>query len=232
MAKDKIYEIGQAYIRLDIKADSEFKEAYEQFLLYKGKLYAKEFYKKDLIVDGLYFAVELEDGTLKSRLKIFGKITITSLIAYGGIRTGIDYVIKDSQVITEHIARDVANEQSIGADRIGRVERRLGVPGKIKRLYNHIDKLSTNRNNLTENEQEEIIHRIQRNFEELIYELDPTEVKIILQELIQNQIPLHARRQDEDFFLPRHDAIREKDIRFISEDEIREPRQLPPPRQE
>ncbi len=230
MNKEKVYEIGQAYIRLDFKATHEFKEAFEQFLLYKGKQYAKELYNKELLIDGFYFTVELEDGSLKSRLKIFGKIAIGSLIAYGGIRTGIDYIIKDAQAVTEHIARDVAFEPNIGNNRIGRVERRLGVPGKLKRLYNDIDKIRANRNDLTPNEQQELLDRIQRQFEELVLELDRPELQIIQQDLIQNQIPLPERQDNEDFFLPRQYAIREDEIRLISEDEIQQPRQLLPPR--
>lgn len=232
MNKEKVYEIGQAYIRLDFMATDEFKEAFEKFLLYKGKQYANEFYKKELLVDGFYFSVELEDGSLKSRLKIFSKIAIGTLIAYGGIRTGIDYVIKDTQTVIEHIARDVANEPNIGYNRIGRVERRLGVPGKIKRLYNDIGRLRTDRNNLTGNEQQELLDRILGNFEELVFELDQSEIQAIQQELIQRQMPLPERRGHRDILFPMQYAIREDEIRLISEDEIRPPRQLPPPRQE
>ena len=204
---------------------------FERYLLYKGKQYAKEYYNKELLIDGFYFSVELEDGSLKSRLKIFGKIAIGSLIiAFGDIRTGIDYVIKDAQTVTEHIARDVANEPNIGTNRIGRVERRLGVPGKIKRLYNDIDKLRADRNNLTANEQQEILDRIQRQFEDLVFELDQPELQVIQQDLIQYQIPLPDRQDNRDFFLPRQYAIREEEIRLISENEIRQPLQLPPPR--
>lgn len=230
MIKEKVYEICQAYIRLDLQADQDFKEAFEKFLLYRGKVYAKEFYKKDYLIDGFYFSVELEDGSLKSRLKIFGKVAIGSLIAYGGIRTGIDYVIKDSQAVTEHIAQDISNNPNLG-QRIQRVERRLGVPGKIKRMYNDIDKLNRNRKNLTVIEQQELINKIQNNFEELIIELDQQEIQTIGQDLIQFQIPLPNPDRNQDIIIPRQFGIREEEIRLISENEIQEQRQLPKPRQ-
>lgn len=227
MNKEKVYEIGQAYIRLDFKASDEFKEALEKFLLYKGKKYSKEYFKKDLFIDGFYFTVELEDGSLKSRLKIFGKIAIGVFVAYGGIRTTIDYIIKDAQMVTEHIARDLANEPNIGYNMIGRVERRLGIPGKIKRLYADIDKLRSNRNYLTTNEQQEDLNQIQRQFEELIYELDQPELQVIHQDLINNQIPLPPQKENQNLYLPRQYAIREEEIRLISENEIHEPKQFP-----
>ncbi|PWL32124.1 hypothetical protein [uncultured Roseivirga sp.] len=225
MEKNRVYEIGQAYIRLDIKTNNEFKNAFEQFLLFKGKQYSKQFYNKELIQEGLYFSVELEEGSLKSRLKIFGKIAIGSLIAYGGIRTGIDYIIKDAQTITEHIARDLSIEPHIGKNRIGRVERRLGVPGKIKRLYKDIDKLRLNGNNLSANEQRQVLNRIHRNLEDLVLELDLPEITLIEQYLVQNQIPLPER----EILRPQQYAIREEEFPLISERDIRHPRQLPLP---
>ena len=227
MNKDKVYEIGQAYIRLDIRADQDFKKEFEKYLLYLGKKYSSELYHKEFLQDGLYFSIELEDGSLKSRLKFYGKLAVGALIAYGGIRTGVDYIIRDSQAITEQIAETLSNNPNVG-DKIGRVERRLGVPGKIRRMYNDINKLQTNRNNLTENEQTQLIEKIQRTFKELIVELDQEEIQTIRQDLIQQQIPQPNRNPD--FELPRQYAIREDEIRLISEEEIEEePRRLPPP---
>jgi len=88
MNKENTYELGQTYIRFDFKANEEFKFALEKYLLYKGKVYAKEFFHKEFVFDEFYFVVETEEGSLKSRLKIFGKIAVGALIAYGGIRTG------------------------------------------------------------------------------------------------------------------------------------------------
>lgn len=84
---------------------------------------------------------------------------------------------------------------------------------------------------MTPNEQQEVLNRIKRQFEELVLELDQPELQIIQQDLIQNQIPLPEHQDNEDFFLPRQYAIREDEVRLISEDEIQQPRQLPPPRQ-
>jgi hypothetical protein len=230
MNKEKVYEIGQTYIKLDFKADRGFKESFEKYLLYKGKEYSSIVYNRELLIDGLYFQVELEDGSLIARLKIFGKMVIGAFIAYGGARTTIDYLIKDSQAVTEYIARDISNEPTIGANSIVRVERRLGVPGKVKRLYNDIARLNRNRGNLTENEQQELIENIQRHYENLILELDQQEIQIIEQNLIQQQIPLPLPNQNQNgnFYFPIQYGIREDELGLISEDDIHEIRRLPP----
>ncbi len=223
----KVYEIGQAYIRLDIRVNEDFKHDFEKYLLYLGKKYTSEFYNKELLEGGLYFSIELEDGSLISRLKFYGKIAIGALIGYGGIRTGVDYIIRDSRAITEHIAETISNDPNIG-NRISRVERRLGVPGKIKRLYSDINKLQNNRDNLTENEQDQLIEKIQRSYEDLMLELDQQEIQPIQQDIVQLQIPLPVQDRNEAIEFPRMYVIREDEIRLISEDEIEdEPRELP-----
>ncbi len=245
MNKENTYELGQSYIRFDFKANEEFKTALEKYLLYKAKIYAKEFFHKELVFDEFYFVVETEEGSLKSRLKIYGKIVIGALIAYGGIRTGVDYLIQDSRRITNHIVEDIANEPNINPNSIGRVERRLGVPGKLKRLYDDIQHLENNRENLTEQEQRNIIKRISNRYDNLINELDQPVIEQIQNDLQQknfysqiqqlweqNQIPI----SDDEYRLPLLNAIREDDdyeVRnealLIGEDEIDGEPDLPSP---
>lgn len=232
MNEEKRYELGQSYIRFDFKANKNFKIVFEKYLLYKGKTYAREFYHKELLVEGLYFAVELEEGSLKSRLKIYGRIAIgalSALTAYGGMRTGIDYIIRDSQTITENIVQDIYNDENINPNSIKRVERRLGAPGRIKRLYGDIERLRANRENLTEKQQQELINRISRQFKHLVNELDQPELELIANEIRENDIPVQRPGEKKDIDFRRSYAIREKRIRLISEDEIDEIKHLPPP---
>lgn len=231
MEKMHTYELCQTYIRFDFKADKEFKAALEKYLLYKGKKYAKEYFHKELVFDEFYFTVETEDGSLKSRLKIYGKIVLTAVIVYGGARTGIDYLIEDARNISEHIARDIANERNIDPNSIGRVERRLGVPGQLKRLYEEIEYLSQNRDQLQENEQQQILGRISRRYEILILQLDQPEVHILQNSLQQRNIPyrLPAPQPDPDDLDHHLQAIREEEVKLINQEDIEEAPALPPP---
>lgn len=235
MRKEQTYELAQTYIRFDFKADEEFKIALEKYLLYKGKLYAKELFDKDLVSDEFYFIVETEEGSLKSRLKIFGTAVLTGLITYGEIRSSIDQLIQDARDISNHIVSDVANEQNIDPNSIVRVEKRLGVPGQLKRLFNDIDNLNRNRNNLTEQQQTDLINRISNRYRKLIGILDqPTIEQIEFQFREQNinyitqpnQLPIP--NDDENNFQTLM-AIREDELFLIGENEIEEEPNLPPP---
>jgi hypothetical protein len=215
MNKENTYELGQTYIRFDFKANEEFKFALEKYLLHKGKVYAKEFFHKEFVFDEFYFVVETEEGSLKSRLKIFGKIAVGALIAYGGIRTGVDYLIQDSQRITNHIFEDISNEPNINPNSIGRVERRLGVPGKLKRLYNDIQHLENNREKITEQDQRNIINRISNRYDNLINELDQPLIEQIQGDLEQKE------------FYPQIQKFREQNQLPIPNDEFNLPRLIP-----
>jgi len=230
MDKKETYEIGQSYIRFDFEPDEKFKIALKNYLLYRGKKYAKEIYNKEFVVDEFYFLVELDEGSLKSRLKIFGKLLIGSLLTYGGIRTGIDYVIQDSRQITEHIVQDLSNEPSISESTIGRVERRLGVPGKIKRLYKSIDRLNSERENLSPNQQQELIEYISKQYSNLVNSLAYPEQLYLEQDLREYNIPLQIPQDEERQFIYKEfsPALKEEN-ELISEDEIRETTLLPPP---
>ncbi|PID27003.1 MAG: hypothetical protein CR982_07445 [Candidatus Cloacimonadota bacterium] len=222
MIKESVYEIGQAYIKLDIKANQEFKKVFEKDLLYYGKKYAKKYYNKEYLRNDLYFSVEFEDGSLKSRLKIFSNLSliiIAGIGGYGNIRTGIDYIIKDSQSITENIVKAISRDLSLG-DRIQRVERRLGVPGKIKRFFDDIEKFKQNRDVLNENEKQDLIDKIYKKFKELIVELDKSGIETIEKELIKNNLPIPSKNEKENIYLPEQFAIRENRKELISENEI------------
>lgn len=244
MGKEKIYELGQSYIRFNFKASDEFKIALEKYLLYKGRVYTRDFFHKDLVFDEFYFAVETEDGSLKARLRFFGKIAIGSIVAFGGIRSGVDYLIQDSRRITNHIVRDLTNEPNINPNSIGRVERRLGVPGKLKRLYNDIEHLQNNRENLTEQEQTYLINRISRRYNGLINDLDQPVNEYIENDLRERNIYpqiRHFNQQNQpipenEYNLPRLRAIRRdeeyqvvNEILLIGEEEIDNESILPPP---
>lgn len=226
---EHVYEIGQAYIRFDINANEDFKKEFEKYLLNLGKKFSTELYHREFLEGNIHFLVEFEDGSLKSRLKIFGKLAIGALVMYGGVRTGVDYIIRDSQAITEHVAITLSNDPNVG-NQIRRVERRLGIPGKIKRLYNDINKLQNDRDNLTEIEQTRLVEKIQNNFESLLDELDNQEIQTVRQYLMQENIPVPNLVRNHEYEYPLLYAIREDEIRLISEDEINEDiLMLPPP---
>ena len=241
MDKEQTYELGQTYIRFDFKADREFKNALKKYLLFKGKIYAHEYFPDDLVLKEFYFFVETEEGSLKSRLKIYGIILASGVIGYGELRNGLDYLIKDAQAISNHIVRDIMNEPNIDPESIGRVERRLGVPGKLKRLYDDIETLNTNTGGLLDQRQIKIVQSISRRYNELINVLDQPMIEHVQSDLRKQNV-LHLIQQnqlpnsDNQLQLPEPRAIREQNeyefedrILLIGEEKIINEPTLPPP---
>lgn len=230
MNKMQSYELSQTYIRFDFNADEEFKAALEKYLLYKGKKYSREIFHKELVFDRFYFSVETEEGSLKSRLKIYGKIAIGAIIAYGGVRTGVDYIVQDSRKISEQIVRDIRNERNIDPATIGRVERRLGVPGQLKRLYDAIEDLNQHHNRFTQGERQNLISRISSRYRNVVLHLDQNDLYLLEEDLQARQLPFRLPEPDPEEFAPFSvHALREEEVQLLDEGNITEPPALPPP---
>src|SRR5207237_4187342 len=68
--------------------------------------------------------------------RIIAAATFFSL--YGGIRASLDYGVRDARraaaFVNDHLSRDLALQQQ----QIMRRERRTGVPGKLRRLFDRV----------------------------------------------------------------------------------------------
>jgi hypothetical protein len=111
----------------------------------------------------VYLEVTIEDGSIIARVKVGGQALMILLATYGGIRAGIDYLVDDSYQFSDTIIERFIEDENIPDQAIIRVERRLGVPGKIQRFYKKLDKL--NSHDRSHNQKKEAIDELK---EELI----------------------------------------------------------------
>ena len=84
----------------------------------------------------VYAEVRIEEGSRRIWTYVRGAAEL--LIAFGGIRAGIDYLVHDGKrtagIINESILRDVFG----GRVKPLRRERRTGTPGELKRLFDRV----------------------------------------------------------------------------------------------
>lgn len=241
-----MYQICQCYIHFDFHASLEFKSALQKYLLYKGKIYTSKFLHREFLEGKLYFEVQLEEGSLKSRLEILGVIAgaiYASIIGYGEFREAIGYLVNDARAVSESIIQDVRQEPNIEPRSIKRAERRLGMPGKLQRLANNIDYLKNNRENLTPKQQQELTDRISGQYQQVIEELNIEEIPAIVTEARKYEISLDKKADNpqnlnypytEDYplavvYQEKIYGIKEEEIKLVNEDEIEPFGYLPPP---
>jgi len=151
----KNYIVAETYIHLRYDPFPGIKSSAVEFLKEKVELYGKEY----LTSDAEYICI-IEDGSLKVWVLVAG-VTIYELISgYGAFRSGLDYLVNDIYYFSDNIIRDASTKSRIHEETIIRAERRLGIPGKIQRIYNQGEYIQNNYNNLSPNEVNEQLGKL------------------------------------------------------------------------
>lgn len=133
-------KIAETYINLKIDPSEKFIENSKAYLFQRANIFAKEIFKGEPSV-----CVIVDDGSYKVWVSVATAIYIV-ISGYGSFRSGIDHLVKDSRKFSEFFISDFINESKISKEKIFRIERRLGIPGKIQRLLKRIDNLGTHMN--------------------------------------------------------------------------------------
>ncbi len=156
--------LSQAYIHLKVEASLYELEAVEEYLSFIGKKFALELYGNNLDVN-----VRIEEGSLKTWVTTAGFI-YAGIAGYGSFRSGIDHMNHDGRAFGELVSSAFIEKANVDKERVYRVERRLGVPGKIKRLLVRIDKLqkATHTNQIVKKE----LSVLQREVQDIVNHID------------------------------------------------------------
>jgi hypothetical protein len=158
-------KIAETYFRLDIRLAKKDQEAFRAFFQQKAEAYA----------DGLFhqkpeFAIYVEDGSTKTWIVVGGSL-YAAIAGYGSFRSGIDYAVQDARTFSERVFGDVRNS-GISDDRIRRLERRLGVPGKLQKLMQRVDRLEHQGRDLSRDEYKDEVRAIRERMLRILQEID------------------------------------------------------------
>lgn len=130
-------KIAETYIHFKIEPTDIFIEESKAYLFYRSQSIANEIFHYDINV-----YVRVESGSYKAWVTVVGAIFI-GISQYGSFRSGIDHIVNDARTFSEHVISDFINESGVKEERIFRLERRLGVSGKIQRVLKRIDQLES-----------------------------------------------------------------------------------------
>ncbi|MCC4860685.1 hypothetical protein [Vibrio splendidus] len=111
--------IGGTYIYIKDVPNGLSKQKVLSYLESNVQSWAEDKYKTKVSVQ-----IRVEEGSIKVYVAI-GAIALLELISeYGSIRTGADYLVKDSRELSEHIIEQLKTEDSIPDSAISRTEKR------------------------------------------------------------------------------------------------------------
>jgi hypothetical protein len=87
---------------------------------------------------GITIEARVEVGSTRTWVTI--SALVGALLFYGNLRQSIDYLIKDADMVSRLIQPKVASTIGLQSSSPKRHERRLGVPGELKRLFARVER--------------------------------------------------------------------------------------------
>ena len=179
-------KLAETYLHLEIRLDDEGKKQLQRYLKEKAPVYSAGVYEYEL-----EYAVNIEDGSVKVWLTVAGAI-YAGIAGYGSFRSGIDYLVKDAQTVSEHVFEDL-KASGMPQDHVVNFQRRQGVPGQIKRALRDIRMLENNGKNQSEKEYNSKTRAVGRALERiskgLDHEKDLNFLKDNIPQQLQNLLP-------------------------------------------
>lgn len=154
------YKIGETYIKFDFEFTEKNKQLVKSAYL---EYVQKTNYSLLINSDGIRISIEFDRGSLKTRITLWGTILYMGIANYGSFRAGLREIINDNKSLSEVIVAKLTEHAEINNDDVLRYERRQGIPGRLKDIYNNIDYLERNRDNYTPNEVSNILSGIKQN---------------------------------------------------------------------
>lgn len=175
--------ISGTYIHIKDLPNGLSVEKAQYYLKQHVHVWAEENFKHSVIVK-----VRVEEGSVKVWVLV-GGITLFNFVGnYGSFRSGIDHIVSDAKTFSEYVIEQFKADERVPDEAVLRVEKRLGVPGKIQRFYKKLDKLQDENNNLDE---QQLVRKLQKEFIEILELLDNEQDR----ELFMEEIPIEVIRQ-------------------------------------
>lgn len=141
--------------------------------------------------------VEFLPGSLKVKVTFLGKLTAL-ILAYGALRGGVDYIIKDVKRIADTVSTESLFQAKGKSEDVLRIENRSGVVGTLKRISDGANWLEENNGRVSQAEMHEKIVELRKQVERLSGTLRGEEdrefVSDEVSELLEGQLPNTPQR--------------------------------------
>lgn len=157
--------LAQTYFRLAIVLDAPDVPKFKRYLADRCDVYARGLFQTDPRFD-----VEIEQGSLRGWLIAAGVI-YAAIAKYGDFRTGVDYLVHDARWFSERVLEDI-HGQGLPDDVFIRTERRLGVPGRLKRVLSRIDYLQEHGRALSKSDYSHEVHSLHNQVSKILKTVD------------------------------------------------------------
>ncbi|MFC1664828.1 hypothetical protein ACFL17_04275 [Pseudomonadota bacterium] len=174
-------KLAETYFRLDIKLSDKDALELQSYLQQRASSYAEK-----LFGQVPEYVVYVEDGTVRVWIGVLGTLFVL-ITGYGSLRSGVDFIVQDAIKFSERVRADI-RRSGISDSEILRFERRLGVPGKIQRLFHRLDRLDQHGHDLSKTEYKREILSVSRSIHSILEKVDNQRDRDLLTETLPEKI--------------------------------------------
>lgn len=212
----KLYNLGETYIKFDFEYSDLSKSRIKNAYLEQVGLLLPEFPNAK---ERLKVSIKCDNGSTKTRIIIWG--TAVSLYVgignYGDFRSGIREIISDVKSFSTYVIDHIVGDPNINRNNIINTQRRTGMPGRINQLYEDVDRLEQNINDLSSSQIKAELQEIKREISNISVVLSQQDRISFLQSFDSNYT--HNLPQPDDrkttYLLNRYALKPEDGIDFI-----------------
>jgi hypothetical protein len=203
-----------------LKFDFEYNES-NQILVKEAYLSQVNELSREIWSDRELFkiSIEYDQGSLKTRIVVWGTALYLGIANYGSFRAGVREIINDVNTFSDFVIERIDDGPNINQNNIIRTEKRTGLTGRIQELYNRIDKLERNINNLSNNKVQLELQQIKQEVSNLITVLPNQDSQAFLNDLGNNynqNLPNPNNRRT-TYLINRYGLKPDEEIEFINE---------------
>ena len=136
--KSRSRGIAETYIHIKTVPRSLSASEVNEYLNKYARSWAMDYFGSDVQVE-----IAVVEGSLKIRILVGGILLFNLVSNYGSFREGIDTIVDDARSFSEFVIEQFVHHEHVDQDEMYRLERRLGVPGKIQRFLRDMDGLNS-----------------------------------------------------------------------------------------
>lgn len=214
--KPRLIKIGETYLKFDF----EFNKS-NQDIVKEAYLTQIDQVSREILKDREFFkiSIEYDQGSLKTRIVVWGTAIYLGIANYGSFRAGVREIINAVNTFSNFVIERIDDGPNINQNDIIRTERRTGLTGRIQELYNRIDRLERNINNLSNNQVQSELQQIKQEISNLIAVLPNQDSQAFLNDLGHNynqNLPNPNDRRT-TYLMNRYGLKPDDEIDFINE---------------
>jgi hypothetical protein len=214
--KPRLIKIGETYLKFDF----EFNQS-NQAIIKEAYLTQINQVSREILKDREFFkiSIEYDQGSLKTRIVVWGTAIYLGIANYGSFRAGVREIINDVNSFSDFVIERIDDGPNINQNNIIRTERRTGLTGRIQDVYNRVDKLERNINNLSNNQVQSQLQQIKQEISNLIVVLPNQDGQEFLNDLgiNYNQNLPNPNNQRTTYLINRYGLKPDEEIDFINE---------------